>query len=272
MVLRSDTTGILMTDSINGQLFLSLMTGISIGSASAYLGAVMLTRRMALVAGPLGHLTLPGVALAVLHGFNVSLGAFPFVILGIVAIWWLETKSRLPMEVLTAIVFASGVAMTFMFLPIQQAEVALIGDISRVSLWETVASVVLSVALLLVVKSIFRRLVLATVAEDLARVEGINVRKYNLIYLVLIAVIVALGVKMVGGLLTAALVAIPAAAARHASHSMGQYGGMASTIGGVSSVLGIILSKVFPFPAGPLIILVSTLIFLVTLFLRRSHA
>ena len=92
------------------QLFHSLITGISIGGAG-YLGALMLTRRMALVAGPLGHLTLPGVALAILYGFNVSLGAFPFVIFGIVAIWWLEIRSRLPMEALTAIVFASGVAI-----------------------------------------------------------------------------------------------------------------------------------------------------------------
>ncbi|HAR94501.1 MAG TPA: ABC transporter [Deltaproteobacteria bacterium] len=257
---------------MNWQLFFSLLTGISIGCASAYLGAVMLTRRMALVAGPLGHLTLPGVALGILYGFNVSLAAFPFVILGIVVIWWLEAKSRLPMEALTAIVFASGVAMTFMFLPVQQAEVALIGDISHVSLRETIASVALSVALLLIIRHIFRPLVLATVAEDLARVEGINVRKYNLIYLVLIAVIVALGVKMVGGLLTAALVAIPAAAARNASHGLGQYAGTALGIGGASSVLGIIISKVFPFPAGPLIILVSTIIFLVTLFWRKWNA
>lgn len=267
----TSNTTVTRTTDMDQQFIFSLMTGIFIGGASGYLGALMLTRRMALVAGPLGHLTLPGVALAVLYGFNVSLGAFPFVILGIIVIWWLEAKSRLPMEALTAIVFASGVAITFLFLPLQQAQVALIGDISRVTLWETVASVAISVVLLLVVRSVFRPLVLATVAEDLARVEGINVRKYNLIYLVLIAVVVALGVKMVGGLLTAALVAIPAAAARSASHSVGGYARASSAIGGLSSCLGIILSRFLPFPAGPLIILVSTLIFLVTLCLRRQH-
>lgn len=270
MGLTSNITGILTTNLMNWQLLFSLITGISIGCASSYLGAVMLTRRMALVAGPLGHLTLPGVALAILYGFNVSLGAFPFVILGIVAIWWLEAKSRLPVEALTATVFASGVAMTFMWLPVQQAEVALIGDISHVSLWEATASVALSIGLLIITRIVFRPLVLTTVAEDLARVEGINVKKYNLIYLVLIAVIVALGVKMVGGLLTAALVAIPAAAARNISHSVGQYAGTALGIGGASAFLGIILSNVFPFPPGPLIILVSTCTFLVTVFLRKA--
>ncbi len=254
------------------QLFHSLITGISIGGAAGYLGALMLTRRMALVAGPLGHLTLPGVALAILYGFNVSLGAFPFVIFGIVAIWWLEIRSRLPMEALTAIVFASGVAITFLFLPVEQAQVALVGDISRATLWEAIFSVAVSVALFAVVRKIFRPLVLMTVAEDLARAEGINVRKYNLVYLILIAVIVALGVKVVGGLLTAALVAIPAAAARNWSRTVNSYAYKALIIGGVSPFAGIVLSRFLPFPAGPLIILVSALIFLMTVFWKRRGA
>lgn len=66
---------------------LSLLAGMCIGGAAGYLGSLMLGRRMALVAGPLGHLTLPGIALALLYDFDVSLGAFPFVILGVGLIW-----------------------------------------------------------------------------------------------------------------------------------------------------------------------------------------
>ena len=46
------------------QLLLSLIAGIFIGGTAGYLGTLMLSKRMALVAGPLGHLTLPGIALA----------------------------------------------------------------------------------------------------------------------------------------------------------------------------------------------------------------
>jgi ABC-type Mn2+/Zn2+ transport system permease subunit len=246
------------------QLLLSLLTGISIGGAAGYLGSVMLTKRMALVAGPLGHLALPGVALAILHGFDVSLGAFPFVIVGIVAIWWLEMRTHLPMEALTAIVFASGVAVTLLFLPIGQAQIALMGDISRVSPWETAFSVLASAILFLVVKKTFKSLVLITVAEDLARVEGIGVKKHNLLYLLLIAVIVAMGAKVVGGLLTAALVAIPAAAARNIAGGLRSYAWMSAIIGGVSALLGVPISRLCSLPVGPLIILAGTLIFLMT--------
>jgi len=110
---------------------------------------------------------------------------------------------------------------------------------------------------------------LINISEDLARSESINVKKYNLMYLGLIAVIVALGVKMVGGLLTAALVAIPASTARNLSRNISQYAFGALIIGSVSSFVGILLFILTGFPAGPLIVLVSTAIFLASIFLKR---
>jgi zinc transport system permease protein len=250
-------------------LLLSLLSGMFIGGAAGYLGSLMLSRRMALVAGPLGHLTLPGIALALLWGFDVSLGAFPFVIFGVVVIWLLEIRTRLPMEALTALVFASGVAIAFLFLPIEQAEAALVGDISKAGVRDTAFSGAACLATILTVKRTYPKLVLGNISEDLAASEGIDVKRYDLLYLFLIAVIVALGVKMVGGLLTAALVAIPPAAARNIAKSLRQYTLGAMAIGVGSAVLGIVLSRVTGFPAGPLIVLVSTVIFVLTLPFAR---
>jgi ABC-type Mn2+/Zn2+ transport system permease subunit len=129
--------------------------------------------------------------------------------------------------------------------------------------------VVVALSLLLAIKRIYPKMVLVNISDDLARSEGINVKKYNLIYLVLIAVIVALGVKMVGGLLTAALVAIPASTARNLSRNISQYAFGAMIIGSVSSSVGILLFILTGFPAGPLIILVSTVIFLASIFFKR---
>jgi zinc transport system permease protein len=248
---------------------LSLVSGIFIGGAAGYLGSLMLSRRMALVAGPLGHLTLPGIALALLWGFDVSLGAFPFVIVGVVLIWLLEIKTKLPMEALTALVFASGVAIAFLFLPIEQAEAALVGDISKAGTRDTLFSVAASIAIMLAVKMVYPRLVLANISEELAAAEGLAVRRYNLLYLFLIAVIVALGVKMVGGLLTAALVAIPPSAARNIGKNLRQYTVGSAAIGMASAAGGIVLFRLTGFPAGPLVILVSAVIFLLTLPFAR---
>jgi zinc transport system permease protein len=248
---------------------LSLISGICIGAAAGYLGTLMLSRRMALVAGPLGHLALPGIALALLWDFDVSLGAFPFVILGVILIWLFEIRTKLPMEALTALVFASGVAIAFLFLPIEQAESALVGDISNASPRGAALTVTLSIAVMLTLRRVYPQLILGNISEELAAAEGIDVRRYNLLYLFLIAVIVALGVKMVGGLLTAALVAIPPAAARNVGRNLRQYAIGAAAIGAGSAILGIVLYRVTGLPAGPLIVLVSAAIFLLTLPFAR---
>lgn len=250
-------------------LTLPLASAVSIGGAAGYLGSLMLSRRMALVAGPLGHLTLPGIALAMIWGFDISLGAFPFVLLGVFVIWLLEMRTKLPMETLTAIVFASGVGIAFLFLPIAQAEDALVGDITQVGPLDTAFTVAASLAVAITVRWAYPRLVLTSISEDLAISEGIPVKRFNLLYLLLIAVMVALGVKMVGGLMTAALVAIPPAAARNVGRNLRQYVVGSTGIGVGSAVIGVLLFRLTGLPAGPLIILASTAIFVLTLPFAR---
>ncbi len=251
------------------QFILSLISGIFISGVAGYLGSLMLSKRMSLVAGPLGHLTLPGVALALIYGFDISLGAFPFVILGIVLIWLFEIRTKLPMEALTAVVFASGVAIAFLFLPIGQAEEALIGDISKVSLGDTIILFPLCFFLFLVIKRIYPKMVLINISEDLAKSQGVDVKKYNFIYLFSIAITVALGVKLVGGLLTAALVAIPSATSRNLSRNLLQYKLNSLIFSVLSCTIGIFLFKFTNLPAGPLIILTSAFFFLISLVFKR---
>jgi len=230
----------------------------------------MLSKRMALVAGPLGHLTLPGIALALLYGFDVSLGAFPFVILGIILIWLLEMRTRLPMEALTAVVFASGVAIAFLFLPVEQAETALVGDISKVGFGDAIAVVFLCLFLFLTIRKFYLKMTLINISEDLAKSEKIDVKKYNLLYLLSIAIIVSLGAKVVGGLLTAALVAIPAATARNLSKNLFQFSSLGLLLGAASSLFGVLLFEITRFPVGPMIIVVSTFFFLISLVVKKS--
>lgn len=255
---------------MTNQLILSLVSGIFIAGSAAYLGTLMLSRKMAVVAGPLGHLALPGAAIALIYGFSISLGAFPFVVLGILAIWLLEIRTKLQMEALTAIVFATGVGVAFLFLPIDKAEAALIGDISKVGIYETLAAVILSTAVFVAVNRSYSKIMMLNIHEDVARTEGVNVRLYNLIYLSSIAVIVALGVDLVGGLMTAALVAIPAASGRNVSRRLSQFTFASAAFGIISAIVGILISTLSGLPAGPLVIITSAIIFLITVVTVKS--
>jgi len=253
------------------ELTLSLITAIFIGGVAGYLGSLMLTKRMALVGGPLGHLALPGAALALLYGFNIFWGALGTILIGSFIIWFLEDKTKLPIEALSGLVFAAGVALGFLFLPISQAEEALIGDITHIGLIDTILAVILGTIVFLVIKRIYSKIVLSGFSEDLAKIEGINVKKYNLIYLASIALIVALEVKIVGGLLTLAMLVIPATASNNFSRTLSRYSLGALAVGIISSVSGILLFQVTGLSAGPLIVLSATIIFLISLFFKKKQ-
>jgi len=95
-------------------------------------------------------------------------------------------------------------------------------------------------------------------------------RKYNLAYLFCIALIVSLGIKMVGSLLIGALVIVPAAAARNLSRNLNQYVLGSVLLGSLSSLAGIFFSGLFQVSAGPLVVLASVFLFLVSLLFKSS--
>ena len=247
----------------------SLITAIFVGGVAGYLGSLMLTKRMALVGDALGHVALPGMGLALLWGINVSVGAFIFLLMGILLVWFLETRTELPTETLVGIVFVLSLAIGFLITPEPELLHALVGDISKVSLVDAALSVFFSILTVMVVRKIYQRIILASISEDLAAANKINIKKYNLIYLLAIAVIVALGVKVVGSLLIGALVIVPAASSRNISQNMRQYVFGSAFLGILSCVFGIVLFKITGFPAGPLIILTSVFFFIISLIFKR---
>jgi len=251
------------------QFLLSLICGISIGIIAGYLGSLMLTKRMALIGGPLGHLALPGIALALFYQFNIFLGALLSIGIGAIFIWYLKVKTEISMEALVGLVFASGVALSFLILPIDKAEAALVGDISLITFFDLLLTIIITATLFLLVKKIYSKMILIEISEDLAQVEGVNVKKYNLLYLIAIALIVALEVKLVGGLMTVAMFIIPAASAQNISRNLKQYTRASTIVGSLSAFLGIIISRFTSFSAGPLIITVATLFFILTLIFKR---
>lgn len=255
---------------MTSQLLYSLIAGISIGGVAGYLGSLMLQKRMSLAAGPLSHLAFPGVALAIVYGFDISLGAFPFIILGAFLIWMLQSKTKVPVDTLTAIVFAVGVGASFLFLPIDQAEEALVGSISHVGSGEAVITFVLSLLIFIIIKIKMREMMIIGVSEDLAQVEGISIVKNNLIFILSLALIVALGVKLVGALLTIALVSIPAASAKNISWSLKSFICFSFLFGMLAPVFGISLAPLLNMPAGILTILISAVFFLVTVFFQKN--
>jgi len=240
---------------------IQIVTGALVGIAAGYIGSFMVLRRMALVGDALSHVALPGVALAFTYHFNPFLGAFASLFIGIIFIWLIERKTAISTEALVGFLFTLALAVGLLITPEEDILHALIGDISRVTALDAVIAAILAVGLLFAMQAIYRRFVLSTVSADLARASGIKTALVNLVFLALVAVIVALGIKVIGTLLMGALVIIPAIAARNMTSSLGSYSRLSALIGCVSTVGGILIAGALSLPAGPIVVLVSGLIF-----------
>jgi len=263
--------GCMIIDTLfNINFFLALLIGASIGAAAGLIGSLMLTKRMALMGGALGHLALPGVALGLLYGFDISLGAFIFLLVGIFFIWILQKQTALPFEATTAVVFTTFLAIAFLFLPHEETYAALLGDISKITIPLAMINLFLCLAVLVIISFVYKKMVLIYISKDFAQGQGIQVSVYNFIYLLCIALVVALGVRIVGGLMTASLVAIPAATSKNVGKTLGQYRFLSSLFGCLACVLGIFTAIVTKIPVGPSIILCSSLFFVGSLFFKKS--
>ena len=117
-------------------------------------------------------------------------------------------------------------------------------------------------------KLLYDKIILGMISEDLAISDGVNISRINLLYLLLISLVVAIGIKIVGTLLVGFLVIVPAAASRNLSSSLFRYAVLGAVFGALSSFSGVLLSGYLDLPAGPLVVLAGIVIFLATVLTK----
>lgn len=248
---------------------LQLIVAVLIGIGAGYLGSFMVLRRMSLVGDALSHVALPGISLALLFNFNPFFGAFAALFLATLGIWALERKTELPSEVLVGIFFTLSLAIGLLLTPEPELLEALFGDISKVGTVDLLITAVSTIVIIATILLINRNLLISILSKDLARSLKISVGKTNFIFLILVSLVVALGLKVAGTLLMGSLVIIPAAAAKNISVSISRYKFVSALFGALSSIGGIIAANLWSIPTGPAIVLAGGVIFLATIVFRK---
>lgn len=256
-------------DFFDQKFVLPLIVALFVGGAAGALGSFMVMKRMALVGDALTHVALPGMGLALVLGYDPFWGALLGLVVTIVCIWQLRERSRLPFEALIGIFFTAALAVGVLVLPDHEVLEALFGDITSLHLFDALLSVGLAAVIWAGLVKIKSAVILTTVSEDMAKASGISVSRTNLFYLLLVALLVALGVKFVGALLMGALVVIPAAAAQNLARSFNGYLALATVFGIIGAVTGVFLHFVTGFSPGPLVVSVSVAIFFFSFIFRR---
>ena len=259
----------------------AMIAGVGVAVVAGPLGCFVVWRRMAYFGATLAHSALLGVALGLLLGVNLTLGIAASSVAIALIVVGLQRQRMIGSDTLLGILAHSGlaiglVALSFLAGVRVDLMAYLFGDVLAVT-WADIAWIYAGGAAVLgTLVAIWRPLLLVTIDEPLARAEGTPVVALQLAFMLILAVVIAIAMKVVGVLLIVSLLIIPAASARPFARTPEAMALMAAGIGALSVVGGLYGSLAWDTPSGPSIVVAATVLFALALLigggLRRRTA
>ena len=252
-------------DLFDSFLVRAALAGLGVALAAAPLGCFVVWRRMAYFGDATAHAAILGVAMALATDLPIGLGTL------VVALAMAATVATLAargwaMDTTLGVLAHSALAFGLVavsFVPDARVDLSayLFGDILAVSRTDLIF--IWGGAAMVVGLLIWRwsALLTATLSEDLAAASGLNPDRERMVLTLALAVTVAVALKIVGALLIAAMLIIPAASARALSRSPEAMALVAAGIGALATVGGLGLSLDLDTPAGPSIVAVAAVVF-----------
>lgn len=252
----------------------ALVAGIGIAIAAAPLGCFIVWRRMAYFGDTMAHSALLGIALSLLAGTSTMAGVFIVGVLVAAALLLLSRRGTLSTDALLGILSHSTLAIGLVIVALMQTVRIdllglLFGDILAVSRLD-IALVYGGGALVLAgMIALWRALLADTVSTELAQAEGLHPERARLAFMLLMALVIAIAMKIVGILLITSLLIIPAATARRFASSPEQMAVLAAVAGVAAIVGGLFGSLHWDTPSGPSIVVAALILFLASLAVPR---
>lgn len=247
-------------------LLRAMLAGLMVALVTGALGTFVVWRRMAYFGDTLAHSALLGVSLGILLEVNLNLAIALVCLLLALALVFLQNQRKLASDTLLGILSHSALALGLVAISFTESVRIdlmgyLFGDILAVAqsdLWWIGLGGLVAMGLLL---WLWRPLLAMTVHEELAQVEGVNTARTRLLFMLLIALVIATAMKVLGILLITSLLIIPAATARHYARTPEQMALFAALIGMLAVGGGLFGSFRWDLPAGPAIVVTAALLF-----------
>ena len=252
----------------------ALVAGIGLALVTGPLGCFIVWRRMAYFGDTMAHSALLGVALSFLLDINLTVGVFVVAALVSVALLLLQRRHALSTDALLGILSHSTLAIGLVLVAFMtwirvDLMAFLFGDILAVSVGDIALIYGGGLGILLVLVVLWRPLLASTVNPDLAEAEGLRPELSRLVFMLLLASVIAIAMKLVGVLLITSLLIIPAATARRLSTTPEQMAIIAAVLGALAVTGGLFGSLRYDTPSGPSIVVAALCLFLVSIVLPR---
>lgn len=251
----------------------ALAAGIALAVVAGPLGSFIVWRRMSYFGDTLAHSALLGIAIGLLTDSNPQLSIIVSCLLFAFILTLLDRKPSLSTDTLLGILAHSSLALGIVVLALADSvrvdlEAYLFGALLTISSADLIWILAVVILVACALYRFWNELVSITVHAELAEIEGTNIKRLNLILVMLIALTIAVSMKIVGVLLVTSLLIIPPAAARQLAETPEQMAVKASCIGILSVISGLGSAFYFNVPVGPAIVVVATLIFLALYFFQ----
>lgn len=245
----------------------ALLGGVGVALLAGPLGCFVVWRRMAYFGETLAHSAFLGVGLGLLLHLDPVLGVLAVSVAVALILARRQPADGLAEDTLLGLLAHSSLALGLVVLAFMEDVrvdlfAYLFGDILALRPADLGWIALLDVVALGVLALLWRGLLAMTVHEELAAVEGRRVRALQLAFMLLLAAFVALAMKLVGILLTVAMLIIPAAAARRLARTPLQMAWGAAVIGAAAVGLGVMASLHSDLPTGPAIVVAAAVLFL----------
>ncbi|HRI88460.1 MAG TPA: metal ABC transporter permease [Candidatus Hydrogenedentes bacterium] len=244
-----------------------------VGFVASYFGVFIVQRRMAFLGSGLAHAAFGGVALGIFLDAQPLITAVPFTVAAAIAIVWLRERSALAEDTVIGVLFAVAMALGIIFIQLRpgyvgDANVYLFGSV----LWITRTDVYLAGTLAagtVCTAPLWGAWAYASFDRNLAKTDRLRVAWHDYALACAMAVVIVVSMKIIGMLLIAAFLVIPAATARLLSHSFRVMTLLSIAIGSVTPVFGFFLAHAADVPPGAMIILVQAILFFAALAVRK---
>jgi zinc transport system permease protein len=255
----------------------ALLAGSFIAVLCAVLGVVLVLKRLSLIGDGLAHVTFGSVALGLVLKVSPLYASIPLVTASSLGILKLTQRARIYGDAAVGIVSSLGIAVGVMLASMAGGFNVdlfsyLFGNILSVSRGDVITSIVVSLIVLMVVYFYYHEILSLTFDEEFAKASGINADRINALIVMLTAVTVVLTMKIVGVMLTSALLILPAVTAFQVARGFRNAIIIASAVSLFSVFAGIVLSFSMNLPAGASIVIVNFVLFIAMFACRIIRA
>ena len=251
-------------------LFVSSMIGI----ICPVLGSYVVIRGMGFMGDAMAHSVLPGIVIALIVGVSPFLGSVPMAILVAVTVGYLIRSKAVTGDTAFGVLFAGLFSIGLVIISVAgglavSVEDILLGQILGVSNSDILISFILTMVVMISLIAFHRQLIFSGFDPVGSVVAGLNVGALNYMFLILLGIAIVVTLHVVGVVLVVGLLVTPSAAAQLVIRRFTKAMMLAISFGLISAVTGLYISYYFDLPSGPVITLVSFVIFLFCVIYSR---